>query len=666
MRTRRPLMLILMICVCLNDHTIAQGNQETSLILIRNCTVTDVVNKKVTVRKNILIKGRQIVSITDKVPIVKAHTTIDGSGLVALPGFVNTHTHLWQHIAKAAYPKGNLQEWVRIYRIIHSLDSVELYKVVKAACKEALLSGITTVSDYASLSFNDYGFGANARAIKDAGIDGVLVWNNPSFFLPDSIKKKEIIRQQKALGKQFPIWMGPGAMSFYPISQVYAGILIATQLNMPITEHVMENMQEQRSFYDTTRWYYNTYAEQLSSKDKEMLARLLHMKRPSPVDGFENISRDAKLILQVDSLQKSQNYPQLLSESDRAKLSSFSKERLISQIPLYEYFNVLQNFLAIHAVWLQAEDIAIAGKYMMSVSHNPESNLYLSSGMAPMYEYLHEGMLVTLGTDGAASNDGINFFSAMKAMWNMYKIRLLNANISGKLDEWEILRAATINGAKALGMDAKTGSIEVGKEADILLVSTRDLGMSPFNISRLIALLVYSADTRNVKHVISNGKLMVNNGRLIGTKEIKLSEELTTIASAGEKRMESGKLWTRTYSLTQQSVPDYWFKYRSIRISDSVYVTIKNNTHKQLRISIMTSAATFGGGQPVVASQEVKDRFPLNQDPFSFSESITILNGEEIQVVKTRGNYNIQITHNGNIKKKVTKSGQLLVLAEKN
>lgn len=666
MKTIVPRVLILICCISLQVVVIAQRKTAGPVILITNCTLTDVINKQVMKHKNILIKAGRIVSITNTIPKLKERVTrIDGTGFVALPGFINTHTHLWQHVAKSAFPKGKLQEWVKIYRIIHCLDPGELYKVVTAACKEALLSGITTVSDYASLGFNDYGFDVNARAIRDAGIDGVLVWNNPSVFLPDSIKKMEIIKRQQHFGKSFTIWMGPGAMSFYPIPQVYSGIVLAKQLNMPVTEHIMENMQEQRSFYDTTQWYFNKYGTQLQPDDRKMLEELLHMRKPSMVDGFENTVRDAKMLLVVDSLLRATGVDELLSETEKEKLNALPAERLISQVPLYEYFDVLRNFLAIHAVWLQSTDFETGKKFNMSVSHNPESNLYLSSGIAPVYEYLQAGIPVTLGTDGAASNDGINFFSAMKAMWNMYKVRLLNTTVSGKLDEWAILQAATINGAKALQMDCVTGSLDVGKQADIVLVSTRELGMSPFEASRLIPLLIYSADTRNVKYVISNGKLVVNNGKLAGEQEAKLSADLTAIGAAGWKRVETGKLWNATYNLTKQQVPAYWYKFRSIRTPDSVHVIIRNNSGTTLQLSVVASAATFGGGQPVVAAKEVLDRFPLQQDPHSFKEPITLLNRDQVEIIKPGGGYKIQITHNGNVINKTTKAGQLLLLAEK-
>ena len=148
--------------------------------------------KQVLPNKTIGIKAGRIVVIANESEVMHAKNEINGSDYLALPGFVNTHTHLWQHICKACYPKEKLQQWIRVYQPIHYLEPDELYQVVLAASSEALLAGFTTVSDYASLSFNDYAFETNANAARDAGLDGVMVWSNPAVFLPDRIKLEEI------------------------------------------------------------------------------------------------------------------------------------------------------------------------------------------------------------------------------------------------------------------------------------------------------------------------------------------------------------------------------------------------------------------------------------------------------------------------------------------
>src|SRR6185369_7552818 len=255
-----------------NAQTDSTPDSEQLDLAIRDTTVVDVLKKEVVSHQTIGIKGGRIVVITNSSEAVHAKNEINASDFLALPGFVNTHTHLWQHICKACYPKEKLQQWIRVYQRIHYLEPDELYKVVLAASSEALLSGITTVSDYASLSFNDYGFETNANAARDAGLDGVLVWSNPSVFLPDRVKLGEIQRLRELYKAHFDIWMGFGGLSFYSLPQVYSGIRIGQKLDMHMTEHTMENNEEQRQLYRNLSGYYETYKDKLGSSDREMLA----------------------------------------------------------------------------------------------------------------------------------------------------------------------------------------------------------------------------------------------------------------------------------------------------------------------------------------------------------------------------------------------------------
>lgn len=637
----------------------AQQQVKTIDLLITNVTITDVIEKKVTENKTIGINGSKIIFIGDDSRGFAAKKIIDGSGLIALPGFVNTHTHLWQHIAKAAYPKEKLQEWVKIYGVIHYLTPEELYKVVLAASSEAVLSGITTVSDYASLCFNDYGFATNFKAMYDAGLGGVIVWHNPSVFLPDNIKEKEILNYQSALKNKFAIWMGHGPLSFHSLPQVYSGIRLGQKLNMNMTEHTMENVQEQRTLFDSLTKYYNTFKELLKQEDKTVIERMLSLQRPSNVDAYELVQRDALQMLKIDSTLKK------LSDEQKASLGGLQSKRIISPLIMLEHLNVLQNYLAIHSVWQQPEDIALMKKYNVSVSHNPESNLYLSSGIAPINDYLNAAINTTVGTDGAASNDGINFFSAMKEMWNDYKFDLLNTDVTKNFDEWNILQAATINGAKALKIDNVTGSITEGKEADIVLLSKKELGMAPYRIGKVVPLIIYSANTRNVEYVISNGNILVKDGKLAKYNEAKLATDLSAITSAVEQRAKDGKIWSEYYKITETSFTSYWYKYRSVRKADSINLTIENVSPGTLKFSVSSSGATFGGGVSYMADKEVTERFPQNNPEKSFFEQLTISPKQRLQIIKKKDQWDIEIIQTIKTDTYTTKAGQLLLLVEK-
>ncbi|CAM2708854.1 unnamed protein product [Rotaria socialis] len=635
--------------------------------MIYNTTIIDVINKRILTNKNIGIVGGKISSINDSFsinyPLDIANERIDGSYLIALPGFVNTHTHLWQHISKSSAPKEPLQTWVKVYRPIHYLTKDELSDVVFSASCEALLSGITTVSDYASLSFNDYGFETNADSISKAGLNGVLVWNNPSIFLHDQIKLREIERLKIKYKNKFDIWMGFGPLSFHSIPAVYSGILIAEQLNLSTTEHTMENIQEQRDFYNSTVSYLKQY-NHLNLTDEEFLYNLTNLTSPSNVDAYEQLLRNAQHILKYDTILQNDPTYKKLTNTEKHILSSLEYNRRISPLILLDYLKILQNHVAIHGVWLQNEDIDIIKRNTMSISHNPESNMYLASGIAPIDSYLRANVLITIGTDGGASNDGVNFFSAMRAMRNGHKINLMNTAVSKTFDEWNIIQAATINGAKAFKMDDKIGSIDIGKQADISLIATNEFGMSPLRLNNTISLLIYSANTRNIKYVISNGTIRVENSSLKWQDQSKLAENLSKIAKDVDVRMIAGKNWSEIYTITTEDLThSYWYKYQSIRANDTVNLTIQSV--ENITICIVVSGAVFGGGTATVADHAVHERFPDIKPPQAFSKSAFLSPGIPLHVTKIAQQYRYTIYLGNSIifEKNSPVAGQLLILA---
>jgi cytosine/adenosine deaminase-related metal-dependent hydrolase len=664
---RRKLTRVIVIFIfCLTANSgFGQSKTVKVDVLIRNCTVVDVINKKVLLNKNITIRNGCINSISDNSDLIRASKIIDGSHFIALPGFIDTHTHLWQHICKSCYPKESLQTWIRVYRAIHYLTKEDLYKVVLAASSEALLSGITTVADYASLSFNDYGFETNANAIRNAGLGGILVWHNPSVFLPDSLKLLEIIRLQNKYKKDFSIWMGPGPLSFHSLPQVYSGVLIAQKLNLSVTEHTMENNQEQKDFYDSLANYVKEYKDQFSGPDREFLENILQARRPANVDGYEQWLREASKILTYDSFLR--NTPKYigLNVDQIQLLKSLNATRTISPMVILDYFNILDSFLAIHSVWQEGEDIQLMKRKRVSVSHNPESNMYLSSGLAPVQDYLGNCIIVSIGTDGGASNDGINYFSAMREMWNVSKIRAMNTWISKDMDEWTILQAATINGAKALKISDKTGSIDVGKQADLSLVSTSELGMSPLRIDKMISLLIYSGNTRNVKYVFSKGKIVVANSKLTKYKEEKLAKDLTTIAIKVDDQIAKGKIWSEKDTIKNFNSIPYWYKYESVRSADSIDIEMINGTKQPVAVTIISSAATFGGGSPYVIDEKAGERFPKKPPVKAFKQLFSIPPKQLVRVQKSPKKNEYILTSGGNKMIIDSDIGQLLLLCQK-
>ncbi|MGD0099463.1 MAG: amidohydrolase [Acidobacteriota bacterium] len=188
------------------------------------------------------------------------------------------------------------------------------------------------------------------------------------------------------------------------------------------------------------------------------------------------------------------------------------------------------NVLFNHGVWLTPEDLAIVKKHGVSISHNPESNMKLASGTAPVPQMLELGIAVGLGTDGAASNNNLDMFEAMDFAAKLHKLTTMDPTV---LPAAQVLEMATIGGARALGMDREIGSLEKGKKADIIVLETNSAHAQPlFNI---YSQLVYDVKGSDVGTSIINGKVVMLNGKVltVDEREIiqKAKEYRTRIAS---------------------------------------------------------------------------------------------------------------------------------------
>ena len=162
--------------------------------------------------------------------------------------------------------------------------------------------------------------------------------------------------------------------------------------------------------------------------------------------------------------------------------------------------------VAAHCVHVSADDIDLLAKHKVSVVNNPTSNMKLANGFAPIDAIMKKGINVALGTDGSASNNNVNLFE------EMHLAALVNKAVTEDAESvpaTEVLRMATINGAKALGMENEIGSLEVGKRADLILLDTSKPHYFPRH--NPVSSLAYSAQAADVKTVMVNGQVLLEN-----------------------------------------------------------------------------------------------------------------------------------------------------------
>jgi len=182
-----------------------------------------------------------------------------------------------------------------------------------------------------------------------------------------------------------------------------------------------------------------------------------------------------------------------------------------------ETFGLLDapRVLLAHCVWLSDHEIELLAKHHVGVAHNPVSNMKLASGAARVEDLLAAGVAVGLGTDGEKENNNLDMFEEMKTSSLLAKLSKLDASA---LDAWTVCRMATITGARALGLDSEIGSIEVGKQADLIAVRTDTPRMTPLltgSDGNLHHNLVHAVQGGDVDMTMVRGKILVEGGKLL-------------------------------------------------------------------------------------------------------------------------------------------------------
>ncbi|MGH9256917.1 MAG: amidohydrolase family protein, partial [Vicinamibacterales bacterium] len=170
--------------------------------------------------------------------------------------------------------------------------------------------------------------------------------------------------------------------------------------------------------------------------------------------------------------------------------------------------------LAAHAVWVSDPEVAILRARGVGVSHNPESNMKLASGAAPVPAYLKAGAALGLGTDGAASNNDLDMFEAMRMASLLHKLQTGDPRaVSART----ALEMATIGGARALGMAAQIGSLEPGKRADLIVVGMMTARQTPMYDP--VSHLVYTTRGDDVRTTVVGGKVLMRDRKVLTLDE---------------------------------------------------------------------------------------------------------------------------------------------------
>lgn len=380
------------------------------------------------------------------------NTVIDANGKIIFPGFISTHNHLYQTMLKGCGDDMALADWLSTMMFPASsyLTPENTYYGAMVGLMEGLRSGITTNLDY------------------------MYPHRMPGLTDP-------IIQAYKETGTRCII--GRGGMDTGSEFGVVSGI-----------QQSKEDLER-----DLIRLF-DTYHMQDDGMTRIWSA---------PAAIWSNSKEMLKMLWEVTSHYKS-GFTCHISETMFDREAAMKKHGVTEMEFLTKHGIVGPNVLMVHCVYLTPEEITLSAEHGISISHNTLSNMYLSSGVAPIPAMLEAGLTVSLGVDGAASNNGQDMIELMKSAALLQKVSTLDPTI---ISAEKVLEMATIEGARALMMEDEIGSLEAGKRADFVLF---DPLRSPkaIPVHNPVSTLVYSSTVQNIEAVYVNGRKVVDDGKI--------------------------------------------------------------------------------------------------------------------------------------------------------
>ena len=403
-------------------------------LLIKNCTLISMseTRPKIEEKMDIAIINDRITQIDKNIESSDFDKIIDANQMVAMPGLINTHSHISMSVFRETVDGYKTQDWLKkeIWPREDKLTKEDVYWASLLSCVEMIKTGTTTVNDM--YFFTD-------SIIKAALDSGIRLQTSRALLGQDKNDRsrfselKELIEKYK----DNKITFNAGIHGLYTCNKEYMieCVKFAKDNSLPIHMHFCENEQER-----------------------------------------EDVIRDYKV-----------SNPASVIESN---------------------FDGVHNLLA-HCVKINSKDIQILKNTNTFISHCPISNLKLGCGIAPVKEMLDAGICVSLGTDGQGSGSNLDMFETMKFTALLQKGINENPQL---LDSYDVLKMATINGARALMLEKDIGSIENGKLADIILLDMSEVLTKPLN--NIFAEIVYNIKGYNVNTTIINGDVLMENYKL--------------------------------------------------------------------------------------------------------------------------------------------------------
>lgn len=457
-------------------------------LLFRNATLLamDKTHGATPFTGDLLVEGDRISAIGTDLPLPADTRVIDASGKLVMPGLVNAHLHSSETFFKGRYQGMPLEVWMLYsYPILMKGPIPErlLYLRSLLTAMESLKSGVTTlVDDF----FDPPGFDLRRlKCVYDA-YDDAGIRANVSHCVID----KHVFD------------------------------------TMPYLREIMPAaLQAEVEGPSITTADYMAYCKDVFASEHGRAARLGFMVSASAPQRCSVEMMQACVTLAEDRGVPYHTHV-LETKTQAVTGPEFYGKSLIRY--MHDLGLLTPNTTIAHSIWVSDDDMALMGAAGCSVAHNAVSNLKLGSGIAPIRRLLDAGVHVGLGTDGLSSNDTARIFDVMRFAALLHDVA--GPETDGWMKAAEVLRAATIEGARTAMLDEVTGSLEIGKRADLIMLDISGYDYMPMN--RLDHHLVYCENGSNIKMVVVNGEIVVEDAKLLTVDEKAVFAELRELLPA--------------------------------------------------------------------------------------------------------------------------------------
>ncbi len=439
---------------------------------------------------DLLINGETIERIAPAIAPEAGVEVIDAKGKLVIPGMVNAHYHSHDVLAKGLFEEMPFDVWTLHSNPVNygnrSQREIRLRTLLGAA--ESLRNGITTIQDFLTVvPQDDATVDTVLSAYEEAGVRVVFAV---------AARDKAALDIAPFIPKDLP----------ESIRQKLAGADRSAKSELDYVAGQIKRLGLKPTPRQT--WALAPSAPQRCSQ--ELLEGMAALSREHDVPVFTHVY---------------ETRPQAAA----ARVQSVSLLKSLADAGLMN-----EKLNLVHGVWLTSDDVAQLADAGARVVHNPISNLKLKSGVAPILDLHRAGVEVALGCDNYSCAETQNIFIAMRMLC------LLPAVTSpepGPIDAAYALRAATLNGARAVGMDGKAGAIRPGMAADLAILDLNEPAFVPFNSAA--RQLVFAEGGRAVETVFVAGKPVVRNGKLITLDEAALAAEAAEISPAFRRDAEA-------------------------------------------------------------------------------------------------------------------------------